>query len=270
MTLPGETDFTNSPMKYLTKGNSYRSPARSAFWFARENPTLVFYAHICMIVIKASRLGKRGVYTPNRWIQSSLDVIHGMESVGGSFDIRNIRSHAAIQSPCVFVSNHMSILETFVLPCLIRPIRNVTFVVKESLTTYPFFRHVINSRKPVVVGRANPRQDLKTVLNDGQDRLESGVSVVIFPQTTRSLGFDAKKFNTLGVKLAAHNHVPAVPVAVKTDAWGVGPRFKDFGRIDPSKTVHICFGDPITIEGSGKKEHKTVVEFIGDNLSSWR
>jgi len=257
-------------MKYLTKGHTYRSPARPAFWFSRENPTLVFYAHICMIVLKASRFGKHGVYTPDRWIQSSLDVVHGLEFVGGSFDVRNIRSHAAIQSPCVFISNHMSILETFVLPCLIQPIRNVTFVVKESLTTYPFFRHVMNSRNPVVVGRENPRQDLKTVLNDGRDRLESGVSVVIFPQTTRSLGFDAKKFNTLGVKLAARNRVPAVPVAVKTDAWGVGRRFKDFGKIDPSKTVHISFGEPIAVEGSGKTEHKMVVEFIGDHLSSWR
>ena len=257
-------------MKHLTTGNSYRSPARKTFWFSRENPTFVFYAHVCMIVLKAARFGKRGIYTPDRWIQSSIDVVHGLESVGGSFDIHNIRSHTAIPSPCVFISNHMSILETFVLPCLIQPVRNVTFVVKESLTTYPIFRHVINSRNPIVVGRANPRQDLKTVLNDGQDRLESGVSVVIFPQTTRSLGFDRKKFNTLGVKLAARNRVPAVPVAVKTDAWGVGHRFKDFGRIDPSKTVHIAFGEPISIESSGKKEHKVVVEFIADHLNSWR
>lgn len=223
-----------------------------------------------MIVLKASRFGRRGVYTPDRWIQSSLDVVHGIESVGGSFEIQNIRSHAGIQAPCVFISNHMSILETFVLPSLIRPIRNVTFVVKRSLTTYPFFRHVINSRNPVVVGRTNPREDLKTVLEEGRKRLESGVSVVIFPQTTRSLDFDPKKFNTLGVKLAARNGVSAVPVAVKTDAWGVGRRFKDFGKIDPSKRVHIAFGEPIQVEGSGKKEHRTVVEFIGDNLNSWR
>ncbi|CAB5079184.1 Acyl-CoA:1-acyl-sn-glycerol-3-phosphate acyltransferase (EC [Olavius algarvensis associated proteobacterium Delta 3] len=257
-------------MKCLTTGNSYRSPARPVFWFARENPTSVFYAQICMIVFQASYFGKRGVYTPDRWIQSSLNVISGIESVGGSYDIRNIRSHAGIQSPCVFISNHMSILETFVLPCLIRPIRDVTFVVKESLTTYPFFRHVINSRNPIVVGRDNPRQDLKTVLEDGRKRLGSGMSVVIFPQTTRSLDVDPRKFNTLGIKLAARNRVPAVPVAVKTDAWGVGRRFKDFGKIDPAKTVHISFGEPITIEGPGKKEHKTVVEFIADNLNSWR
>jgi len=37
-----------------------------------------------------------------------------------------------LPSACVFIGNHMSILETFVLPCLIQPHRDVTFVVKES------------------------------------------------------------------------------------------------------------------------------------------
>lgn len=35
--------------------------------------------------------------------------------------------------PVVFVSNHMSTLETFVFPCIIAPVMKVTFVVKDSL-----------------------------------------------------------------------------------------------------------------------------------------
>jgi len=86
----------------------------------------------------------------------------------------------------------MSILETFVLPCLIQPHRDVTFVVKESLITYPLFGQVMRSRQPVVVGRDNPREDLKTVLEEGQKRLEANISIIIFPQTTRSVEFDPK------------------------------------------------------------------------------
>ncbi len=163
----------------------------------------------------------------------------------------------------------MSILETFVLPCLIQPYRDVTFVIKESLMTYPYFGHVMRSRNPVVVGRENPREDLKLVLEEGRKRLEANVSVVIFPQTTRSVEFDPAKFNSLGIKLARRCNAPAVPFALKTDAWGLGQRIKDFGPIRPDKTVRFHFGEPMTVRGSGKEEHNAIVEFIQGNLAAW-
>jgi 1-acyl-sn-glycerol-3-phosphate acyltransferase len=163
----------------------------------------------------------------------------------------------------------MSILETFVLPCLIQPHRDVTFVVKESLLSFPFFKHVMRNRNPIVVGRANPREDLRIVLKEGQNRLKANISVIIFPQTTRSIDIDPQKFNSLGVKLARRGNVPVVPVALKTDAWGIGRKFKDFGKIRPVIPVHITFGDPLQVQGSGKEEHKFIVDFIMNKLDAY-
>ena len=256
-------------LNYLTTQNTYHSPMGPTPWFARSNPTAVFYYKILMIVLKASRLCKKGAYTDDHWIQSSLNTIKALESVGGHFEIQNLDIPKKLESSCVFVSNHMSILETFVLPCLIQPYRDVTFVVKESLLSFPFFKHVMQNRNPIVVGRANPREDLRTVLEEGQNRLNANTSVVIFPQTTRSVDFNAKQFNSLGVKLAKRGNVPAIPVALKTDAWGNGLRFKDFGKIRPAKSVHITFGDPLLVQGSGKEEHKFIVDFIARKLDSY-
>ena len=97
----------------------------------------------------------------------------------------------------------------------------------------------------------------------------SYISVIIFPQTTRSNKFNAKQFNSLGVKLAKRGKVPVVPIALKTDAWGIGRRFKDFGKIRPAKPVHITFGDPLRVQGSGKEEHKFIVDFIDRKLDSY-
>ena len=196
--------------------------------------------------------------------------MRALESVGGRFEFQGLDVVRKLSSACVFIGNHMSILETFVLPCLIVPHRNVTFVIKESLITYPLFGHVMRSRNPVVVGRENPREDLRWVLEEGQKRLEDDISIVIFPQTTRSVEFDAKKFNSLGVKLAKRCSAPVVPFALKTDAWGLGRRLKDFGPIRPEKTVHIHFAEPLTVRGNGKEEHNTVVAFIEKNLAAWR
>jgi 1-acyl-sn-glycerol-3-phosphate acyltransferase len=254
----------------LTQQNNYRSPDRSLAWMARHLPTAVFYAQMFMVVLKASRLSKKGLYTNERWIDSSLTILRALESVGVRFEMDNLPVPGQLTSPCVFVGNHMSILETFVLPCLIQPHQDVTFVVKESLVAHPFFKEVMKSRNPVVVGRSNPRDDLRTVLREGQKRLDAHTSIIIFPQTTRSNHFDPRKFNSLGIKLAKRSRVPAIPIALQTDAWGLGRRLKDFGKIRPRRKVHIRFGKPLPVLGSGKNEHLAIVDFITRNLSTWR
>lgn len=256
-------------MKKLTEQTTYTTPERSGTWLGRLLPTQYFYYKIFMIVLKASRKSKRGHYNDEEWVNSSINCIWALEAIGGKFALEHADFYNKLNSACVFIGNHMSVLETFVLPCLIQPFRPVTFVVKESLIEYPFFKHVMRSRKPVVVGRTNPREDLKTVLQEGQKRLEAGISSVIFPQTTRDIVFDPAKFNSLGVKLAKRSNVPVVPIALKTDAWGLGQKHKDLGKIDPSKTVHICFGDPMQVQGSGKEAHQSIVEFIQRKLDSW-
>jgi 1-acyl-sn-glycerol-3-phosphate acyltransferase len=254
----------------LTTESFYQTPERARPGMAAWFPGVVFYAKVFGVIYRAAKLAKHGVYDSQRWIESSVTTVRALESVGGSFDLQNLDVPRQLDSPCVFIGNHMSILETFVLPCLVQPHRPVTFVVKESLITYPLFGHVMRSRDPVVVGRTHPREDLRTVLEEGEKRLAANISVVIFPQTTRSVDFDPQMFNSLGVKLARRCNVPVVPFALKTDAWGLGRRLKDFGRICPEKTVHIHFGEPMRVHGSGKEEHQMIVGFIGKKMAAWK
>jgi 1-acyl-sn-glycerol-3-phosphate acyltransferase len=255
---------------YLTKQNTYKSDDYHISWLARAAPSAVFYAKVGRIVWKSNRLAVNGSYDGEAWVKSSLEVIEAMESLGIHFEIQNFDHFRNLGRPCVFVGNHMSVLETFVLPALIQPYCDVTFVVKDSLMTYPIFGPVLRTREPIVVGRVNPREDLKIVLDEGQKRLSQNISVVIFPQTTRSTEFDSQKFNTLGVKLAKRADVPVIPVALKTDAWGIGKKYKDFGKICPTKPVRICFGEPLHIKGSGKQKHTAIIEFISGKLNEWR
>jgi 1-acyl-sn-glycerol-3-phosphate acyltransferase len=257
-------------MERLTSQDAYRTPDRAGSWIGRTSPNTVFYAKAFMIVFHAARLARKGRYDNECWVDSSITTVRAIESVGGRFDLQNLDVPRTLNSPCVFIGNHMSILETFVLPCLIQPYRPVTFVVKESLITYPLFGHVMRSRDPVVVGRTHPREDLRTVMEEGQKRLAANISVVIFPQTTRSVEFDPQMFNSLGVKLAKRCNVPVVPFALKTDAWGLGRRVKDFGPIRPEKTVHLHFSEPMMVRGNGKEEHNMIVEFIGKKMAAWK
>ena len=248
---------------------SYCSAEKTPGILARLRPGMAFYPREFLIVWRAGAKAKRGKYDDREWVKSSLDTIRNLERVGVRLDISGLEHVTALHGPCVFIGNHMSTLETFALPGILVPEKRVTFVVKQSLLDYPVFGHVMRSRDPISVGRTNPREDLRAVLEGGLERIGRGVSLVIFPQTTRSVAFDPEEFNTIGVKLAKRAEVPVIPFAVKTDAWGNGRLVKDIGTIDPSKTVYFAFAPPVRIAGRGNEEHEAIIRFILERLGAW-
>ncbi len=254
----------------ISPGEDYRSPERTVPTTRKMFPSLFFYLPMFGLVWSSSRQARQGKFDNAVWNASSKRIIEMLEAVGARFHIEGVRHLAETEGPCVFVGNHMSTLETFVLPTFIGLHKHSTFVVKKSLVEYPVFRHVMRSRDPVVVERVNPRDDFKVVMEEGARRLEAGISVVVFPQTTRTVDFDPAQFNTIGVKLAKRAGVPVIPVALKTDAWSNGRMLKDFGPVDPSKTIHIAFGEPLSVEGSGQTQHAAVIAFIEERLAAWQ
>lgn len=242
---------------------------RSLFLKTSLCTTFFFYLQAFRIVWKNSRKALKGFYGGAEWAGSSLDILRALEKVGVRIEITGMDNLRISRGPVVFIANHMSTLETFILPGIIQPIKETTFIVKQSLVSMSVFGPVIRSRDPVVVGRVNPRDDLRTVLEEGSKKLAAGRSIVVFPQSTRSLDFNPAEFNTLGIKLALKAGVPVVPVALKTDAWGVGKIIKDFGPLDKKKKVHFVFGKPMEIKGRGSDEHREIIAFIQDNLARW-
>ena len=63
----------------------------------------------------------------------------------------------------------------------------------------------------------------KAVLEGGKQRLQKGISIIVFPQTTRTVRFEPENFNSIGVKLAQRAKVPIIPLALRTDAKQMPP-----------------------------------------------
>ncbi len=257
-------------MKRLIFSNfAYTTGQQQVRFFSRFAPSLVFYLKFIWIVIQSSFLAKRGVYGGGEWGESSYKVLTKLEEAGVHFSFSGLEHVERLEEPCVFIGNHMSMMETLILPSILQPIREITFVIKESLLHYPVFKHIMRSCNPIAVTREHPREDLKRVMAGGKERLVEGVSIVVFPQTTRSGIFDSKQFSSIGIKLAKKAKVPVVPMAVKTDAWENGKYLKDFGPLNASKKVHISFGEPLKIQGKGTEEHQEVIQFIKEKLRKW-
>jgi 1-acyl-sn-glycerol-3-phosphate acyltransferase len=258
-------------IKAFFSGTEYQTPKRDIGWFTRLFPTLTFYIRAILIVWNASRRARSGAYDSIDWHDDSAKIVQALETTGCRIQVTGMEHLQGINRPCIFIGNHMSTLETFVLPSLIMPHgTDLSYVIKRNLVDYPVFGDVVKARDPVVVDRVNPREDLKVVMEEGARRLEQGRSLIIFPQHTRTVDFDPKQFNSIGIKLAKRTGAVVVPVALLTWAWSAGKTIKDFGPIIPSRTIHFAFGEPMEVNGKGQEEQQKIVDFIQQHLNQWR
>ena len=237
-------------------------------WILRDN-WFMFITGYVAIVLRTRHLALKNVYGYKEWADSSIDIFRLIEKVGGRFSITGMENISKVDEPVIFLSNHISTLETMVFPCLIAPHKKVTFIVKESLVKHPLFGPIMRSRDPIVVCRTDARKDFEKVMLEGPKLLNRGISIIIFPQSTRSNEFKPEEFNSLGVKLAKSVGVKVIPVAIKTDFWGNGKIIKEIGKLDHSKIIHMKFGEPFFVEGRGREENQMVIRFIQENLKKW-
>ncbi|HTX73461.1 MAG TPA: lysophospholipid acyltransferase family protein [Rectinemataceae bacterium] len=252
--------------------DSYDSPA------GRRRPLREFlllgsrwnvYSFFIGTILRSRRLALKGAYDDHAWTASSMEIIGNLERCGARFHISGLDRIRSVSGPVVFVANHMSTLETTVLPGLIQPLKPVTFVVKQKLVQGPIWGPIMRSRDPIVVSRRDPRKDLEVVLGEGARLLAHGRSVIVFPQGTRTDIFNRANLNSLGIKLAARAGVPVLPVALKTDFWGNSPIFRGFGPVRRDREVYFAFGEALRVEGRGKAEHEQVLDFMESHLRAW-
>ena len=256
------------------KGDSYHTPENTHRYLLDKlmfGGRWVFVIKYLGIVFRKRKIAIKGIYDDKEWVKSSVEIFRLIENCGGRFHIEGLNNLTDLNKPAVFVSNHMSILETMVFPSIIAPVLDVTFVMKDSLIKHKLAGPIMRSRNPIVVGRTNSREDFSIVMQQGKELIDNGTSIVIFPQTTRTSKFVPEKFNSLGIKLAKKSNVQIVPIAIKTDFWANGKgAIKDLGPINRKKPIYIKIGEPLDIKGNGKAENDTIINFIDENLKNWQ
>ena len=101
--------------------------------------------------------------------------------------------------PMVIIANHQSSWETFYLQLLISP---QATVLKRELLWLPFFGWGLALLNPIRIDRGKGRAALKAVLEQGAERLNDGIPVVIYPEGSRQKPGTLGHFNHGGSLLA--------------------------------------------------------------------
>ena len=260
--------------QYLFAGDAYDTPEsmrKSMLYRLSLGSRWYFYLNNFGIFARTGRCGRRGRLDKERQIYYSNKNFRLVEKCGGRIHLRGLENLRDVSGePVVLIGNHMSLLETALFHAVAREYLDFTFVIKQSLLTVPFFRDIMRSLGAIPVGRENPRDDLRAVLGDGKKVLESGRSIIIFPQSTRSETFDAAKFNSIGIKLAKTAGVRVLPFALKTDFLGNGKYLRDMGPVRPKRGGYFEFAPARAGEGNGQALQQEIIGFIQSRLASWQ
>jgi 1-acyl-sn-glycerol-3-phosphate acyltransferase len=140
--------------------------------------------------------------------------------------------------PAIYTSNHESILDIWALFMAIP--RNLRVVAKSELFRIPIFGWYLRLAKFVPVDRANLSRAVASLKAAGEI-VRSGVSLVAFPEGTRSTDGRVRPFKKGPFVLAVEAGVPVVPVAIA----GAAARVRK-GRVEVTPgTIRIAIGAPV-------------------------
>lgn len=112
--------------------------------------------------------------------------------------------------PCIILSKHQSAWETIAFQQIFPPI---SFVLKRELLRIPFFGWGLALFSVIAIDRAAGADALTQVAEQGKQRLDSGFSVIVFPEGTRVAIGTKKRFKPGGAWLAEKTGAPVIPVA---------------------------------------------------------
>jgi 1-acyl-sn-glycerol-3-phosphate acyltransferase len=167
----------------------------------------------------------------------------------------------------ILVSNHTSILD---IPALISaapfPVR---FLAKKSLLWFPIFGWVLYFSGHILIDRQSAQSALRN-LKKAPSLLKKGISIIVFPEGTRSPDGEVKEFKRGAFLLARHSKFPVVPISI-IGTYEMLPRQ---GWCFWPGTMHIRMGEPIPTRGLSHQESRDLMrrvrETIIENLEKGR
>ena len=147
------------------------------------------------------------------------------------------------QRQYVFVVNHQSNID---IPVLVQALAQfqLRWIAKKELLHVPFFGWAMWATKHVTIDRSDPQDAVKS-LTRAKERLGAGISLVIYPEGTRSRDGRLQRFKKGGFLLAVQANTPIVPVTVSGSA-----QVLPIGawRLRPG-TIDITIDEPVPVEG---------------------
>ncbi len=156
----------------------------------------------------------------------------------------------------IFMVNHVNVLDPFILYCAVPQL--VRGWELESHFRIPIYGWLMKRFGNVPVPDVRSPKDLKRLWRLTQEAINSGISLIIFPEAKRTRTGHLNEFEDGGFRLAQQLGVPLVPVSLvgsfhhlRTEDWVLRPT-----------TIHVIMHDTIETQGLRKEDVPALKERV--------
>jgi 1-acyl-sn-glycerol-3-phosphate acyltransferase len=208
---------------------------------------------LTLIAYPFDRKGRVGHYYAKLWGKVALLVngvkvrIEGMGHLNG-------------KGPYIFMSNHQGIYDIFAL--LGHLPYQFKWLAKKELFSVPFLGWTMAAVGYISIDRGGTR-DTVEAMNQAAQKIRDGMSVVIFPEGSRSPDGLIQPFKKGGFTLAIKSKVPIVPVAI-SGSRAIMPKDK---LTAISGEIRILVAHPIETENSALKDREVLMKKVRETIS---
>ncbi len=232
--------------KQLSKPALIIQAIRSLIYNATYSSTVVFFGiFICSAAFIDVRISRWFFIKWSNFNLWSLRLICGLK-----FKIEGIENIP--DEPVVIMPKHQSTWETMALPSFFP---KHAWVVKKELIKIPFFGWGLTALRSIAIDRTAGIKSLRMIAKQGEERLKEGLSIIIFPEGTRTQPGEQPDYNVGGAFLAKKNKVKVLPIAHNAgDFWGKSSFLKKSG------TIIMRIGKPIDAGSHSAEETKKLAQ----------
>lgn len=221
---------------------------RTAFIILYVIPATAVLGIIAIIVSFFSHTGNPVHIVARIWSKSILFVSGIRVDVQGLANIDPLKSY-------IYMSNHRSNFDIPVLlGCL--PIQ-FRWLAKAELFKIPIFGRAMLGAGYVKIDRFNRESAFKSI-DEVASKMKNGVSVMIFPEGTRSEDGNLKPFKKGGFIMAVDSGVPIVPVVLQGTRSIMA---KGSWRINPG-SVTLSIQEPIETAGYTRDSKDELIKYV--------
>ena len=165
--------------------------------------------------------------------------------------VRNKNVHR--KTSYVFVANHQGAFDIFLVYGFLG--RNFKWMMKKSLRKAPFIGKASEAAGHIFVDKSGPKKIMATI-EQGRETLKDGMSLVIFPEGSRTFTGHMAEFKKGAFMLADELQLPVVPLTI-SGSFNILPRTGKYLCWHPMKLV---IHDPIYPQGQGPDNLKHLAE----------
>ncbi|HLW23418.1 MAG TPA: lysophospholipid acyltransferase family protein [Steroidobacteraceae bacterium] len=141
----------------------------------------------------------------------------------------------------IIMSNHTSAWETVALFIIFPP---QVWVLKRELLWIPFVGWGLKLLKPIAIDRGAGHRAVSQVVEQGKERLAQGLWVIIFPEGTRVVAGESRKYGVSGALLAIASDRLIVPFS-----HNAGEFWPRRGFLKKPGVVRVVIGQPLSASG---------------------